>query len=67
VQLGNRILIAGGDVVVGVDDRRIDTADELIGSIREKRPGERLVLEIYRRGRHRDQVSVLLEEQPRLR
>ncbi len=67
VRLGNRILFAGGDVVVAADGRSIDTADGLIRIIREKRPGEVLNLEVYRGGHYRQEVMLNLEERPRRR
>lgn len=67
VRLGNRILIAGGDVVVAADGEPVNTADELIHIIREKRPGDLLRLEVYRGGLHRRDVLVHLEERPKRR
>ncbi len=67
VRLGNRILIAGGDVVVAADGKPIGTADGLIRIIREKRPGDLLRLEVYRGGLHRRDVLVRLEERPKRR
>ena len=65
MRLGNRILIVGGDVVVGADGRSVDTADGLIRIIREKRPGDLLNLEVYRSGLYRQEVLVKLEERPK--
>ena len=67
VRLGNRIVIIGGDVVVAADGRPIDTADTLIGIIREKRPGDLLRLEVYRGGLDRQELLLQLEERPRRR
>jgi S1-C subfamily serine protease len=67
VRLGNRILIAGGDVVVAADGEPVNTAEELIRIIREKRPGDLLRLEVYRGGLHRRDVLVRLEERPKRR
>jgi len=67
VRLGNRILIAGGDVVVAADGKSVGTADGLIRIIREKRPGDLLRLEVYRGGLHRRDVLVRLEERPKRR
>jgi putative serine protease PepD len=67
VRLGNRILIAGGDVVVAADGKPVGTADGLIRIIREKRPGDLLRLEVYRGGLHRRDVQVRLEERPKRR
>jgi len=67
VRVGNRIIILGGDVVAGIDGRKLETADDLINTIREKRPGDTVTLEVYRGGLQRDRVQVLLEERPRQR
>jgi S1-C subfamily serine protease len=67
VRVGNRIIILGGDVVVAIDGRKVDTADDLISTVREKRPGDLITLEVYRGGLQRDRVQVLLEERPRQR
>jgi putative serine protease PepD len=67
VRLGNRILIAGGDVVVAADGRAVDTAESLIRIIRERRPGELLNLEVYRGGNRLEEVKLALGERPRRR
>ena len=67
VRLGNRIITAGGDVVVAADGRPIHTAEEVIRIVREKRPGDYLNLEIYRGGVYRQELLVQLEERPRRR
>jgi S1-C subfamily serine protease len=67
VRVGNRIIILGGDVVVAIDGRKVETADDLISTVRERRPGDLITLEVYRGGLQRDRVQVLLEERPRQR
>jgi putative serine protease PepD len=67
VRLGNRILIVGGDVVVAADGKPVNTADDLIRVIRDRRPGESLNLVVYRNGLHRQEVLVTLDERPRRR
>ena len=67
VRLGNRIVIVGGDVVVGVDGNPVESADGLIRIIREKRPGDVLNLDVYRGGLYRQEILVRLEERPRKR
>jgi putative serine protease PepD len=67
LRIGNRIVVAGGDVVVSADGRSVETADALIQAIKGKRPGDLLDLEIYRGGLERQYVRVLLEERPRQR
>jgi S1-C subfamily serine protease len=65
VRIGNRIMLVGGDVVAAADGRSIETADELIRILREKRPGDLVSLEVYQGGRDRKRVNLLLEERPR--
>ncbi|MBW1982292.1 MAG: trypsin-like peptidase domain-containing protein [Deltaproteobacteria bacterium] len=67
VRVGNRIFIAGGDVVVAADGEPVATADDLIQRIRAKRPGTVIRLEVYRGGIYRQIVDVLLEERPSTR
>jgi len=64
VQVGNTIVITGGDIVVRVDQREAKTNDELIRYIREKKPGDTITLQIYRKGDLMD-VKVTLGERPR--
>ena len=66
VVIGNAIVIIGGDVVVGVDGRRITTSDELRRLTRKRRPGDMMRLEILRQGKQED-VAVKLGERPRER
>jgi PDZ domain-containing protein len=39
-----------GDVVTAVDGRRVAVADELVAAVRERRPGEELLLTVERQG-----------------
>jgi S1-C subfamily serine protease len=64
IQVGNMIVIAGGDIVVNVDQHEVKTNDELIRYIREKKPGDTIVLQVYRKGNFVD-VKVALGERPR--
>ena len=52
-----------GDVIVGVDDRTIDTRNDLLVAIAGKRPGERIQLEVERNG-GRKRLSATLAERP---
>ena len=61
VQVGNMIVIAGGDIVVKVDRHDVKTNDEVIRYIREKKPGDTIVLQVYRKGDFVD-VKVALGE-----
>jgi len=64
IQVGNTILLAGGDIVVKADHQDVKTNDELIHYIREKKPGDTILLKIYRNGSFVD-VKVTLGERPR--
>jgi len=66
VQVGNMIVIVGGDIVVKADQHEVKTHDDLIRYIREKRPGNTLLLKVYRKGDFID-VKVTLGERPRKR
>jgi len=64
VQVGNMIVLVGGDVVVRADQHDVKTNDELIHYIREKKPGNTILLKVYRNGNFVD-VKVTLSERPR--
>ena len=66
VQVGNMIVLVGGDVVVKADQHDVKTNDELIHYIREKKPGDIILLKIYRDGNFVD-MRVTLGERPRKR
>lgn len=66
VQVGNMIVIVGGDVVVKADQQDIKTHDDLIRYIREKKPGDTILLKVYRRGEFKE-ITVTLGERPRRR
>lgn len=66
VQVGNIIVIVGGDIVVKVDQRDVKTNDELIHYIREKKPGDAIILKVLRGGNFED-VKLVLGERPRRR
>jgi len=64
IQVGNMIAMVGGDIVVKVDQHDVKTNDELIHYIREKKPGDTILLKVYRKGDFVD-VKVTLGERPR--
>ncbi len=66
VQVGNMIVIIGGDVIVKADQNDIKTHDDLIRYIREKKPNEAIALRVLRKGKFED-VKVTLGERPRRR
>ena len=64
VQVGNMIVLVGGDIVVKADQHDVKTNDELIHYIREKKPGDAILLKVYRNGNFID-VKVTLGGRPR--
>src|SRR5512137_528646 len=50
IQVGNMIVLVGGDIVVKADQHDVKTNDELIHYIREKKPGDTILLKVYRNG-----------------
>jgi putative serine protease PepD len=66
VQVGNMIVIVGGDIVVKVDQHDVKTNDELIRYFREKKPGDTILLHVFRNGKF-EGVEVTLGEKPRIR
>ncbi|MEI9477222.1 MAG: trypsin-like peptidase domain-containing protein [Deltaproteobacteria bacterium] len=64
VQVGNMVVVVGGDVVVKADQQEVKTNDELIRYIREKKPGDSIVLHVFRKGKVED-IRVVLGEKPR--
>jgi len=66
VQVGNMIVLVGGDIVVKADQKEVKTNDELIHYIREKKPGDTVLLKVFRKDSLID-VKVTLGERPRKR
>lgn len=64
IQVGNLIMIVGGDIVVKGDQQDVKTNDELIRYIREKKPGDTILLTVFRKGKF-EQIRVTLGERPR--
>jgi S1-C subfamily serine protease len=56
--------MGGGDLIVAVDGRPVDTFNDLIGYVVANRsPGETIVLSVLRDGRALD-LSLTLEKRP---
>ena len=66
IQVGNMIVIVGGDIVVKADQHDVKTNDELISYIREKKPGDTILLKLFRKDSFID-VKITLGERPRRR
>ena len=52
-----------GDVIVRLDDKPIDTVEDLFGELRQHRPGERVTLTVVRDGREQ-QITATLADNP---
>ena len=50
-----------GDVIVGIDDKRIEKYDDLFGALDQHRPGDRVTLHLMR-GKRRIKVVLRLQE-----
>ena len=66
IQVGNMIVFVGGDIVVKADQKEVKTNDELIQYIREKKPGDTVLLKVFRKDSFID-MKVTLGERPRRR
>jgi S1-C subfamily serine protease len=53
----------GGDIVVGVDGRTVQTYEQLRDAIAQKKPGDKVDLQVYRRGAKKT-VTVTLGQAP---
>jgi S1-C subfamily serine protease len=66
VQVGNTVVRVGGDIIVKADQSEVKNGDELIHYIRERKPGDTILLKVYRKEGFED-VKVTLGERPRKR
>lgn len=64
-QIGNNIIVVGGDVIVKIDGEPISDADSVIRKIRRFRPGDRLRMEVVHWQGGHDTVTVVLGEAPK--
>ncbi len=64
VQVGNTMLVAGGDIIVRADQTEIQTAEEIIRYVREKKIGDTVNLRVIRDGKPQD-IKITLQERPR--
>ncbi len=63
-QIGNTIVMVGGDLIYKLNGKPVTNADALISKIRDYRPGERVVLDVYRRDGTHQRIPVVLGRQP---
>jgi S1-C subfamily serine protease len=53
----------GGDLIIAVDGRPVDGQDALRRALNQKRPGDKMVLTIYR-GKRTSKVTITLGSAP---
>ena len=63
VQVGNSLLIIGGDVIMELNKEKVNSSDDLIRMIRDHRPGDSIELTILRDGKYFHK-NVVLGEKP---
>lgn len=61
--LQDQTFILGGDIIVAIDDTRIETFDDLIAFLGDKQPGDRVAVTIERDGQ-REVLQVTLTQRP---
>jgi S1-C subfamily serine protease len=59
VDLGNTPFGIGGDLIMGIDGKKVDRLDSIPRSLNGKRPGDKITLNIFRNG-HKLDVPVTL-------
>ena len=64
VEIGNAIFIIGGDIIVALDGISFKTGEEFHEILKSKKPGDRIILTIWR-GQTKRELSVRLGERPR--
>jgi S1-C subfamily serine protease len=50
-----------GDVIVRLDDKPIDTVEDLFGELRQHRPGDRVTVTVVRDGREQQRTATLAD------
>jgi len=58
-----RSWLDGGDIITKIDDRKIDTPDDLSEAVQLFDPGQKVKVEVYRDGKKRD-LDLVLGERP---
>lgn len=64
-QIGNNILVVGGDVIVQIEGERVQDADSAIRIIRKYRPGDKIRVEVVHWSGDRSTFTVTLGERPK--
>ncbi len=63
-QIGNNVVIVGGDIIVKADGETIADADAFIRYLRKLRPGDRVRIEVVRWNGGREVLNVTMGERP---
>ncbi|MEB3287728.1 MAG: trypsin-like peptidase domain-containing protein [Vampirovibrionales bacterium] len=66
LMIGNRRLLLGGDIIIGVDDQKVESADHFINYVENKRPNDVIQLKVIRDERTLA-LPVTLGERPQAR
>lgn len=64
VRLGNTVVATGGDIILQIDGKKAESGDLLIRYLREKKPGDRVLLTVLR-GSKTINVPLTLGKRPR--
>lgn len=64
-QIGNTIVMVGGDTIVKIDGQPATDADNVIRYLRRLRPGDRVQLEVVRWEGRRETINITLAERPK--
>jgi S1-C subfamily serine protease len=56
-------LVAGGDLIVGIEGKPVSTPNDIAAAIEDNKPGDRVAIEFYRGGSKRS-VTVTLVDRP---
>ena len=63
VSLGGADILLGGDVVVAIDGRKVESMNDVIGIVNDKKPSDEVTLELLR-GSDKRSVKVTLGDRP---
>ena len=63
VSLGGADILLGGDVLVAIDGKKVESMDDVIGVVSSKKPGDEVTLEL-RRGEQKRSVKAKLGDRP---
>lgn len=64
VQVGNALILVGGDVITEMDGKKVTSSDDLIRMIRDHKPGDKVELKLLRKGKF-VVISLTLGKRPR--